>query len=117
MVCGVAILSGSLLNTVPAPPSPDFKAQIAKAFANKINYPGLRASELDGKPDHDLRAVIDRMKDNLRTLVGTMPKAEVAKNKLWYDGAHSIADGLSKAGGVDIASASGTLASLSPQKD
>ena len=95
---------------------PEQEAKVAKLFENGINYPGLKPDEIKGDTAHQIRATVDRMKDNLRALYETTTPEERNEWKGWYEGAHSIAERAAKKYGIDIASASGVYASLSPQK-
>jgi hypothetical protein len=85
-------------------------------------YPGLRSGELKGSADEQAHTIIERMRSNLDFLAkavkaGDIPGVEFEANRGWYEGAHSIADREAKTSGLDIASASGVIAALSPQKD
>jgi 8-oxo-dGTP pyrophosphatase MutT (NUDIX family) len=85
-------------------------------------YPGLKPGELKGSSEQQAHTIIERMRSNLDFLAnavknGEIPGVEFEANRGWYEGAHNIADREAKASGVDIASASGVIAALSPQKD
>ena len=89
---------------------PGQEAAVAKLFANGKNYPGLRAGETG------LRAVVDRMKDNLRALYNDATPADRKLWAGWYEGAHKVAERAARKYGLDMASAAGVYAALSPQK-
>jgi 8-oxo-dGTP pyrophosphatase MutT (NUDIX family) len=89
-------------------------------FKNGDFYPGMRPGEVKGGPDEIAQAVKQRLSDNLVFLANKV-KTEEPQNFTrwagWYDGANTLAKGMAKEHGIDLASASGTIAALSPQND
>jgi hypothetical protein len=93
-------------------------------FKDKRFYPGMQPAELRGKSTSEMAdALRDRMADNLVYLArkvkeGYFGSKEDFENwRHWYEGAHSIADSEGKKAGIDVASASGVVAALSPQSE
>ena len=62
-----------------------------------------------------LGAAVDRMKDNLRALYNDATPADRKLWAGWYEGAHKVAERAARKYGLDLASAAGVYAALSPQ--
>ena len=86
-------------------------------FSEKNAYPNFRPNELHGDPDQRVRMIIDHMKSNIRLLYDTASDAVKRSGTGWYEKAHAIAETAGKRYGIDVRSASGVIATLSPQKD
>lgn len=80
------------------------------------DYPGL-AHVKDALPEQVLSEYLKLGSDNLIDLHSRMDPVMRDEAMKWYDGAHDIAGAWSEDYGVPHASVSGTIASLSPQKD
>jgi hypothetical protein len=68
-------------------------------------------------PQNKRRAIIDWMKENLRSLHDAYSPDVRERATRWYDGARKIADRFAEKHGVDPHQAAGVLAVFSPQKD
>jgi hypothetical protein len=68
-------------------------------------------------PQNKRRAVIDWMKENLRSLHDAYSNDVRERATHWYDGARKIAENFAQTHGFDPHQAAGVLAVLSPQKD
>ena len=68
-------------------------------------------------PEGQARAAMDAATENLLWLYENTPKEIRDVSRKWYVGANSIANTLAKKHNVSVETASGVLASLSPQKD
>ena len=79
-------------------------------------YLGMQAHEVEGDPNTVVRNVIERVKDNLRYLLGKATPAELAGRE-WYRAANAIIQSKAKQYGLDDASVAGLFAALSPTKD
>ena len=96
----------------------DKLAKDVKVLKNDRYYPQLREDEVKGKsPDEIAEAFITMAASNIRRLHDEMPAEERNASKIWYDGAHLIADKDAKDYGYDDASVAGAYAALSPQTD
>ena len=70
----------------------NFKKDMA-LFKNGVDYPGLRPDETKGKkPEEIARAVIDRVKSNLKFLYENMPTEIRDRAALWYVGGRRMVD-------------------------
>lgn len=84
-------------------------------------YPGL-AHVKDAPPEQLMSEYLSLSKENTLDLIQRMRDAGFADEaKLWYEGAHRIADAMAERWGLKgdagHAAVSGTIASLSPQRD
>jgi 8-oxo-dGTP pyrophosphatase MutT (NUDIX family) len=89
-------------------------------FREKRFYPGMRPDEVKGSVDDVEKAVEQRMADNLVFLAKhamDIYGSEAKRWMGWYEGAHRLAEGYAKKYGIDVASAAGVIAALSPQND
>jgi 8-oxo-dGTP pyrophosphatase MutT (NUDIX family) len=83
-------------------------------------YPGILPDEVKGTTDEIAKAVEHRMAENLVFLAKNAMKEypeDWHKWIGWYEGAHKLAEKYAKTYGIDVASASGVIAALSPQND
>ena len=94
--------------------------QASPGYAHNISllqeYPGF--AKLKGMTDDDAaRAYVQQAADNLKYLYERSPATMKERSPLWYEGAHEISGALANRWDVPRPSASGALASLSPQMD
>jgi hypothetical protein len=64
-----------------------------------------------------LGRIVDWMKDNLLAIYDSIPQSIRDSARHWYDAAHLVATQFATRAGISIRSASGVIATLSPQKD
>jgi hypothetical protein len=101
-------LTGDLINKNP---------ELADKWAETVrNYPGFKAPE-GADTQTTLNAFIEHAKDNLKHLYNSLPVEDQEKNKVWYDGAHTLTKELADKHGLTHPQAAGVVAALSPQKD
>jgi hypothetical protein len=79
-------------------------------------YPGFKKFE-GMSPEEIFRGASDQMRGNMQFIRDNAPNAFLQRSPLWYEGANQMAGDLASRWGVPRESASGALASLSPQKD
>ena len=90
---------------------------LADKWANVVkDYPGFQAPE-GADTQTTLNAFIEHAKDNLKHLYNSLPVEDQEKNKVWYDGAHTLTKELADKHGITHPQAAGVAAALSPQKD
>ena len=93
--------------------NPALTEKYAKAVQN---VPGFKPPE-GATAIQTVRAFIDHVKDNLKALYNQSTPEEQARNKEWYDGAHSLTKDLADRHGYTHPQTAGVTAALSPQKD
>ena len=93
--------------------NPALTEKYAKAVQN---VPGFKPPE-GATAIQTVRAFIDHVKDNLKALYNQSTPEEQARNKEWYDGAHSLTKDLANQHGYTHPQTAGVTAALSPQKD
>jgi hypothetical protein len=86
-------------------------------FSNTDAYPNFRPDELKGSTDERVHTIVEHMKSNLHFMYEHASAAVKASGMRWYERAHDIAVTSGKRYGIDERSASGVIATLSPQKD
>ncbi len=96
---------------------PKILKQQVSLFRDPRFYPYFTKKQLAGSDEKAAKAIVDQMASNLEFLAGLVPKATATKWAGWYEGAHKIAQRFAQRYGIDEVSASGVIASLSPQKD
>lgn len=87
-------------------------------FEDPKLYPNFRKADFEGKtPREKAQVIVDHMASNLKYVYEHTSDAIRARGKVWYDGAHTIAEHLAKEHGLAMPSAVGVIAILSPGKD
>lgn len=87
-------------------------------FQNAENYPNFRPQDFEGKsPREQAQMIVEHMASNLQYFYEHTTDEIRARGKVWYDGAHKIAENLASSHGLSVPSACGVIACLSPGKD
>jgi hypothetical protein len=87
-------------------------------FRDPALYPNFRAQDFAGKSVREqAQVIVEHMASNLQFVYEHTTNAIRERGKVWYDGAHAIAEHLAKEHGLDLASTVGVIACLSPGKD
>ena len=119
----VASMAGD--NDPRAATDPKIAATYKANFENDIGifkdpslYPNFREQDFAGKSVREqAQVIVEHLASNLQFIYEHTTDAIRERGKVWYDGAHLIAEQLAKAHGLDLASTAGVIACLSPGKD
>lgn len=87
-----------------------------KLHKNSAAYAGMRPEELEGTPIKVERNIVNRMKDNLRSVWNHATDADKLSAS-WYRSANRIIKKYASTYKLNDASVAGVFAALSPQKD
>ena len=94
------------------------RPKITKAIAEKLrDMRQVTVKEATGGDAQVIEATVQRVMRNLRWLYEQYPAAWRDRAKLWYVGAHRIANDLADEHDISLEQATGVLAVLSPQMD
>ena len=104
---------------------PKLAATYNEAFEHNVGlfkeaaiYPNFRGKDFVGKSlKEQAQMVVEHMASNLQYFYEHTTDAVRERGKVWYDGAHKIAEQLSTEHGMAMPSAAGVIACLSPGKD
>ena len=87
-------------------------------FRDPALYPNFREGDFAGKSVREqAQVIVEHLASNLQFVYEHTTNAIRERGKVWYDGAHAIAEHLAKEHGLDLASTVGVIACLSPGKD
>jgi len=106
--------------------SADFQVGLESSKASKAAFeknaelikkiPGLGATK-NMKADEASEYFVNHVKSNVLALWDSVPDEIKGRSKLWYDGAHKMAEDWAQHFGIEPRVAAGVIAALSPQND